>query len=106
MKQYSDRCLSRKKYIQRPILGALLIAGAAQVDMAHAALAIGDFMTITRGTVGGAYGFVTGGSYFGMDMNGNDSIAASEKTPLSYQIATGTNEFVGNIVIGTTFTAT
>lgn len=105
MKQHSDKYQSGKKHIHRPLVAALLIAGAAQVNTAHAALAIGDFLSITRATVGGYYGFVTAGSYFGMDMNGDFNIPGGEKTPISYQVATGTNEFVGNIVIGTTFSA-
>jgi hypothetical protein len=104
MLKQTNQKLPATKNVKKAIMSALLITGIVHTSSSYAVLATGDILTITRGTVG-TNGYVNGGSFFGMDMNGNDAIGVSEKTPISFQIATGTNEFVGNIVMGTTFTA-
>src|SRR3989344_5494323 len=104
MLKHTGQRLPATTHTRKAVVAALLITGIAQVNTAHAVLATGDFLSITRGTYAG--GVVTGGSVFVMDQNGDGTVAPTEKTPISFQILTKTNQFVGNIVIGTTFTAT
>lgn len=82
---------------KKSILAALLLTGVAHLNPAQAAtLPNGSSLTITSGTVGTS-GYVSGGSYFGMDMNGNSSIGLAEKTAITSR---------GNIPIGSAITAT
>lgn len=82
---------------RKSILAALLLTGAVLHHTAHAAtLPTGASLSITSGTLG-TNGYVNGGSYFGMDMNGNAAISLFEKTPI-----TGVGSIpIGNIVIAT-----
>lgn len=82
MNRCTNKDSSWKKYTSRPILAALVVAGIAHVNTAHAVLATGDILSITSGT-NGTNGYVNGGSYFGMDMNGNSSIGPAEKTAIT-----------------------
>lgn len=83
---------------QRSVFAALLLAGIVHVDVARAAaLKTYDYLTVTGSSTGGSYGFVTGGSYFAMDMSGDLRIQSSEKT-----VITST----GPIVIGVSEVAT
>ncbi len=83
MKRCTNIDSSWKKYTSRPILAALVVAGIAHVNTAHAVLATGDILNITSGTIDANLGTVNGGSYFGMDMNGNSNIATTEKTAIT-----------------------
>jgi hypothetical protein len=76
-------------YIKRTnaLVAAMAAAGFSlwlDVTPAHAAmLQSGDILQFDPGVTGGANGFVTGGSYFAMDNNGNLVHSASERTALS-----------------------
>ncbi len=72
--------------MKKQILSAAILAtlGMVAANSAVAAtLAAGDVLTITPATLSTTTGYVTGGSYFGMDTNGNGIINASEKDGLS-----------------------
>lgn len=85
----------KKTFPQKSIITALLLLGTASVDQAQAAVVnAGDVLTINPAVTGGAYGFVTSGSYFSMNLNNNGSDNTGERTAL-YQGTTG-------LVIGTT----
>jgi hypothetical protein len=83
MNRCTNKDSSWKKYTSRPILAALVVAGIAHVDTAHAVLATGDILSITSGTVDANSGYVNGGSWFGMDMSSNTQIGAAEKTAIT-----------------------
>ena len=66
------------------IYTALIAAGmAAAAPSAQAALAGDALLGIDAGVTGGYYGFVTAGSYFAMDTNGDGIFKASERTAIS-----------------------
>ena len=67
-------------------------AGAGFSSSASAALANGDTLNFDPGVTGGYYGFVTGGSYFAMDTNGDGIFKASERTAIAQNdgLAVGT----------------
>ena len=70
---------------RKSLLAALLLAGVAHVDVAHAvAVNTNDNLTINAGvtvTAGNA-AFVTGGSYFMIDANGSGTFETSERTAM------------------------
>ncbi|MEW6330085.1 MAG: VPLPA-CTERM sorting domain-containing protein [Pseudomonadota bacterium] len=70
----------KKQVLSAAILAAL---GAVSTGAMAAAVNTGDSLTITAGVTGGSYGFVTGGSYFMMDTNGNGTFQAAERTAIS-----------------------
>lgn len=86
--------------MKKQILCAAVLAtlGVAASTGAQAAVVnSGDILTINTGTTGGAYGFVTGGSYFAMNLNNNGGNNPGERTALSQGIY--------GLVIGTTTAA-
>lgn len=94
----------------KPIFMALFIAGVVQANTAHAVLATGDVLTINSG-VFDTNGYVSGGSYFGMDMSGDGRISIFEKTAINYSTAAssgctpGPVSVAGGIPIGSTIAA-
>ncbi|MEW6330078.1 MAG: VPLPA-CTERM sorting domain-containing protein [Pseudomonadota bacterium] len=71
-------------HARKAVFTALLLAGIAHVDAAHAAAVnTNDSLTINAGVTGGLYGFVTGGSYFAMDTNGSGTFTPGERTAIS-----------------------
>ena len=66
------------------ISAALAAAGmVAATTNAYAALAVDAQLNFDAGVTGGYYGFVTGGSYFAMDTNGDGIFKAGERTAIS-----------------------
>lgn len=92
--------LSCKK---RSLAAALLLAGTGHVGLAQAAAVnSGDILTINSYTTD-ANNYVTGGSWFAFDLNGNGNIAISEKTGLSQGttgLEIGTTTSVGAYHVG------
>jgi hypothetical protein len=69
------------------ISAALAAAGMiAAMPSANAALATDALLNFDPGVTGGYYGFVTGGSYFTMDSNGDGIFKASERTAMSQNV--------------------
>lgn len=96
MTKYFDQTFVTKKNLRRPLLAALMLAGVAYVDSAQAfTLPNGAELTINPGTKDST-GYVNGGSYFGMDQNGNSAIPKGEKTAI---------QVTGNIPIGSAIIA-
>lgn len=95
-----NKLIENKSFLsqaRKPVAAALLIAGISGIGTAQAVLNTGDILSITNGVTGGSYGFVTGGSYFGMDQSGDSSIQPGERTPITS---------TGSIVMGVKATAT
>lgn len=102
MKKSSDKKLSTASTLRKPLFAALLLAGAVHVGVAQAAtLPTGAVLNITPGSIG-TTGYVSGGSYFGMDQNGNFAIAPGEKTAINLgTMSTSASCVTGVISIGT-----
>ncbi|MBI3778776.1 MAG: VPLPA-CTERM sorting domain-containing protein, partial [Gammaproteobacteria bacterium] len=81
----------KKQVLSAAILATLAVASTGAMA---AVVNTGDTLGITAGVTGGYYSFVTGGSYFAMDANGDGKFAAGERTAL----AQGTQ----GIIIGVT----
>ncbi len=99
MTKHSYQAAVSKVNLTRPLLAALMLAGITCVDSAQAAitLPVGTQLTINSGTlIGSSTCCTTGTSYFGMDQNGNSSIAPGEKTPITSR---------GNIPLGSAIVA-
>lgn len=84
-------------------VGMALAFGVTTLSAQAAVVNTGDILSITNGVPGtNANGspIVTGGSWFAMDLNGNSSIGATERTPItmgSKGIVIGVNQPVGEI---------
>lgn len=80
----NHRSSSMLSHTRKSLLAALLLAGVAHVDATQAAvLNNNDNLTINAGVTGGNYGYVTGGSYFMMDYDGNGIFAPYERTAIA-----------------------
>lgn len=83
MKNNTNRPSTTSSHIRKTLVTALLLAGITQTDITHAAaVGTGDVLTITAGVTAGTYGFVTGGSYFVCDCNGDGKFQVAERTAL------------------------
>ena len=78
MQQYNPP--NAASFTQKSILTALLLAGIAHVDLAQAAAVnTGDILTINSATYDSS-SYVTGGSWWAFDFNGNGIFSKAEKT--------------------------
>lgn len=87
MKNNTNHPSTTSSHLRKTLVTALLLAGIGQMNVAHAVnLNTGDILTITAGVTGGSYGYVTGGSYFVPDTNGNGIFSDFERSPLQQGI--------------------
>jgi hypothetical protein len=72
--------------MKKQIISAAILASLGIVTSLNTQAAVvnnGDILTITAGATSGSYGYVTSGSYYGVDSNNDSQISLGEKTLLS-----------------------
>lgn len=78
-----NKSLTNKSVLSAAVVAALGGGVVATEEAQAASLNNGDILHFVDGVTGGSYGFVTGGSYFAMDTNGNGTHQKGERTALS-----------------------
>lgn len=112
MQNFSEQKSYTTASLKKPLFAALLVAGAVHIGMAQAAtLPNGTVLNINHGTTTATGSTVTGGSWFGMDQDGNSKIGIPEKKPINYAYQVGAGCITGviassGIPIGSAITAT